>query len=82
MIKDDVIQLVLEFTYKYISPKEADQIIALIELPKDKPPLLNETELDYRWRKGLAIESDHQDAAREVAQAQREADIEFYGGKG
>ena len=38
MIKDDVIQLVLEFTYKYISPKQADQIIALIELPKGKPP--------------------------------------------
>lgn len=31
MIKDEVIQLVLEFTYKYISPKEADQILAIFK---------------------------------------------------
>jgi len=38
------------------------------DIPKDKPPLLSN--LDYYWRKGLAIEGDPQDAAREVAQAQ------------
>lgn len=44
----------------------------------EKAPIISETELDYRWRKGLAKEQNHLDAAREVAQAQRDFSHQYY----
>jgi len=43
-----------------------DQLCSLISPPME---VLSESDLDYYWRKGLAKEGDHQDAARAVSQA-------------
>ena len=68
MIKDEVIQLVLEFTYKYISPKEADRILSIFkrQIEEMKNPYEEDSALASGWnacqnmalRKLLARQND------------------------
>ena len=61
-----------------LTKEEIDAIVALIDKPKDKPPLLSDEEIEKVWRNKDAITI--KEAERNVAQAQREADIKHYEG--
>ena len=73
-------KLRLEVYGAQLTERDIEQILTLI-IPKDKPPLLSEEEIEKIEKNWFNTPLDKRvDPEMLIAQAQREADIKFYAG--